>query len=256
MPQQRLPYEGSQSSAGLVTQLDVTCILRTWRIKGVMACPKPCIWVENAYPCGILEVVRQPFKSHMAEWFRIDVPNMTAGHNETNLQFAETRVFTYVPQLVMNLAIPLAVPKDAFLMLDYLSEIDPLGWRVGLLDFVLGVPPEKAGAWGDYMPRTGFITQQSEVLAAHLQALRAGRAASNPAGRIVVNPYPYQPRTGHCLQMVSPVRRACVTIGNPDLRSLESNALSLHGAYLFVHFGIFEECRKCLPVRLVPPRAP
>ena len=47
-------------------------ILRTWRSKGVLACThgfdiRVCLWVENAYPSGIIEVIRQPYKSQLAE---------------------------------------------------------------------------------------------------------------------------------------------------------------------------------------------
>src|SRR5439155_22919125 len=106
--QDRLPYEGSFSAISIVPQLDVSCILRTWRIKGVLWCPwrgtyKPCLWVENAYPCGILEVVRQPFKSHLAELSGLSTRAFTSGHNEAQLQFAETRVLTFVPPLVQDL---------------------------------------------------------------------------------------------------------------------------------------------------------
>ena len=71
--QDRLPYEGTIPATAVIPRLDVTCILRTWRIKGGMVCPwrfhmKPCLWVENAYPCGLLEVVRQPMKSHLPEF--------------------------------------------------------------------------------------------------------------------------------------------------------------------------------------------
>ena len=94
------------------------------------------------------------------------------------------------------------------------------------------------------------------MIAAHLQALRAGRVAAAPLCRVAIAPYPFEPRTGHYLQMMEPSRRSCVSIGNPDIRSIEAGSLSKHGAYLFVHFGIFEECRGCFPTQLVGPRSP
>jgi len=71
--QERLPYEGTIPTPTILPRLDVACMLKTWRIKGVLYCPwqgnmKPCLWVENAYPCGLLEVVRQPFRSHLPEF--------------------------------------------------------------------------------------------------------------------------------------------------------------------------------------------
>jgi len=260
--QDRLPYEGSLSAVSIVPQLDVSCILRTWRIKGVLWCPwrshwKPCLWVENAYPCGILEVVRQPFKSHLAELPGLPARKLTSGHNEAQLQFAETRVLTFVPPLVQDLEIPIAAPRGPTYMLNYISEIDAVGWRTGLLDLLLPGPPgECAGPWGCYTPRSGFVQQPSEVLAAHLQALRGGRVASLPFGRVVISPYSFEPRTGHFIQMISPVWRSCVSIGHRDLKAIETGAGSAYGAYLFVQWGLFDECKRCLDPRFLPPRPP
>jgi hypothetical protein len=256
--QDRLPYEGTLNPATVLPRLDVTCILRTWRVKGVLACPwnghmKPCLWVENAYPCGLLEVVRQPFKSHLAGF--PGSRRSTAGHNETQLQYAETRVFSYVPPFVQDLEIPIAAPRGPTFMVNYVSELDAPGWRTGLLE-ALFRSPEKVGAWGCASPRTGWVDQPSEPLAAHLQAIRAGKVAALPIGRVVISPYAFEPRVGHYVQMVSPVVRSCVTIGNSDLRALETGAGSPYGAYLFVHWGLFDECRRCLRPRLLPPRSP
>ena len=260
--QDRLPFEGTLSAVSIVPQLDVSCILRTWRIKGVLWCPwrghyKPCLWVENAYPCGILEVVRQPFKSHLAELSGLSTRAFTSGHNETQLQFGESRVLTFIPPLAQDLEIPIAAPRGPTYMINYMSELDAVGWRTGLLDLLLPGPKgECAGKWGCYSPRIGFVQQPSEVLAAYLQALRGGRVASMPFGRIVISPYEYEPRTGHYIQMISSSWRTCVSIGHPDLKSLETGAGSPYGAYLFVQWGLFEECKRCLDPRYLPPRPP
>lgn len=260
--QDRLPYEGSLTAASVVPLLDLSCILRTWRIKGVLWCPwrghyKPCLWVENAYPCGILEVVRQPFRSHLAELPGLPAKSITSGHNEDRLQFAEARVLTYVPPLVQDLDIPIAAPRGPAYQLNYLSELDAPGWRTGLTDLLFSsTKADCAGNWGCYSPRIGFLDQPSEVLAAHLQALRAGRVAAMPLGRVVITPFAYEPRTGHHLQMISPSLRACVSIGNPDLKSLETGGGSPFGAYFFVYWGTFDECKRCLQPRYQPPRPP
>lgn len=261
MLQDRLPYERSLSVATILPQLDISCILRTWRIKGVLVCPYrgdivPCLWVENAYPCGILEVVRQSWRSHLIETSFLPMRPSPAGHNETGLQYAEARVFTFIPPFGRDLQIPLAVPEGPFLQVHYYSELDAFGWRRGLLDLLFAPPPDAVGAWGCSVPRTGFVVQPSEVLAAHLQAVRAGKVAAWPAGRVVLGAYPFEPRTGHYLQRIAPSRRPAVTIGHPDLRALETGALSPHGAYLWVQFGLFEECERCLPPRLLGPRSP
>jgi len=258
--QDRLPYEGTIPAPTVIPRLDITCVLKTWRIKGILYCPwhghtKPCLWVENAYPCGLLEVVRQPFRSHLPEFPPIPMKKTTSSHSEQNVQFAETRVFTFVPPLTQQLEIPIAAPRSQF-MINYVSELDAFGWRTGLLDSLFSVGKECAGNWGCYYPRRGFVEQPSEVLAAHLQALRGGRVASLPFGRVVIMPYEFEPRTGHYLQMVSPVVRSCVSIGNPDLQSLETRVLSPFGAYLFVQWGLFEECKRCFSPRLLAARPP
>ncbi len=258
--QDRLPYQGTIPAPTVIPRLDVTCILKTWRIKGVLYCPwkghsKPCLWVENAYPCGLLEVVRQPFRSHLPEFPPLPFRKTTSGHGEHGLQFAETRVFTFVPPLVQQLEIPIAAPRSEF-MINYVSELDAVGWRTGLLDSLFSVNKDCAGNWGCYSPRRGFVEQPSEVIAAHLQALRGGRVASQPLGRVVLMPYNYEPRTGHYLQMISPITRSCVSIGHSDLQSLEAKALSPFGAYLFVQWGLFDECKRCLNVRYLPARTP
>ncbi len=258
--QERLPYEGTIPGPTVVARLDVTCLLRTWRIKGAMWCPwrfhvKPCLWVENAYPCGLLEIVRQPMKSHLPEFPQFPIPATTSGHNEQNVQFAEARVFTFVPPLSQEMEIPIAAPTPQY-MINYVSELDAFGWRTGLLDLLFSQSKECAGPWGCYSPRRGFVEQPSEVLAAHLQALRAGRVASLPLGRVVLCPYAYEPRTGHYIQMISPVPRPAVSIGNPRLGEIEAGALSPYGAYLFVQWGLFEECKHCLDPRLLEARPP
>jgi hypothetical protein len=141
-------------------------------------------------------------------------------------------------------------------MINYVSELDSTGWKTGLLDSLFKANSDCAGNWGCYSPRRGFVEQPSEVIAAHLQALRAGRVASLPLGRVVIAPYEYEPRTGHYLQMISPVVRPAVSIGNPMLSMLETGTLSPYGAYLFVQWGLFDECKHCLDPRFLEARPP
>jgi hypothetical protein len=37
---------------------------------------------------------------------------------------------------------------------------------------------------------------------------------------------------------------------------IETGAGSKYGAYLFMHYGVFETCKRCLPVILTGPTAP
>jgi hypothetical protein len=151
--------------------------------------------------------------------------------------------------------------------LSYVSELDRLAWRSAIPDLLMhpgpsatlcDAPPRPrricAGPWGNYYPRHGFVVRDSEVMAAYLQALRAGRAASAPIGRVVLQPYPYEPRTGHWIQMVGPGARPAIQIGRPDIAAIERNATARDGRYSFVHWGLFERCAGCLPGRLLPER--
>lgn len=288
-----LPYEGRESVASITPRIDFLCILRSWRLKGVMVCPTPnggvnvCLRVENAWPTGILEVVRQPMRSHLAEMTPVlnglDQPILSGRGSSSHSpvtgagsagQFAETRVYSYVPPMpaIDALGIPIAKPSSMGFQLSYLSELDRLAWRNPVIDtFVAPVetglgrlracgripdPVGCAGTWGSYFPRTGFIVHPGQVMAAHMQALRGGRVASWPLGRVALGPYPYEPRTGHYIQQLSPVTRFCNPIGSPLIGPIEKGASSKYGAYLLIHFGVFEECRGCLPLHLVGPRSP
>jgi hypothetical protein len=284
-------YEGTENVASMILSVDVTCILRTWRILGVFACPSPkggvntCLIVENAYPVGIVEAVRRPFTSHLVEasaLFKLfeEVPRFgeTSSHTNgagdgTKLQFAEAHAYEFVPDLQITSQLQIAQPSGNIFRFSYASEIDGYFWRTGFAEMLLH--PEQAlkrallpscstvpraddcaWSWGPWFPRIGFTVHPSEVMASHLTALRAGRVASAPLGRIVISPYPYEPRSGHYVQMVRPTRRSCVSIGWPVVRQIELKALSLEGAYLYIHFGIFQECNGCFPARLVEPRPP
>ncbi len=293
LPQQdsKFPYEGSENTATMTLSIDVTCILRTWRILGVLVCPSPaggvttCLITENAYPVGIVEAVRQPYGTHLQEaaaFFSLfeAIPRFgqTASHTNgsgdgTKLQFAEAHAFEFVPDLQIQNALPIAKPSGNTFNVSYVSEIDGYFWRTGLAETLFNPeealkrallpacsvaprPTDCAGTWGPWSPRIGFAVHPSEVMASYLTALRGGRVGSSPMGRIVVSRYPYEPRTGHYVQMVRPSWRPCVSIGSPRVRQIEAKALSMHGAYAFLHFGVFRECRGCLPVHLVEPRPP
>lgn len=284
-----LPYEGKDSVAGTIARVDITCILRTWRIKGVLACThgfdvRVCLWVENAYPSGLFEVIRQPYRTQMAEMkgalkgmepIRVlggsSSHTPLAGDGTTN-QFAETRVYTFVPDLgLSNSDVPIAIPQGSVFQPNYVSELDGFGWRSPIIDTLTapetmvarvkscGMYPDPitcAGTWGTYFPRIGFINHPSQALAAAMQGLRAGRAASRPLGRVALSPYSFEPRTGHYIQMVEPIPKLAISIGSPFPQAMDVGAGSKFGNYLFIHFGIFDYCSGCLPVRLVEERPP
>jgi hypothetical protein len=241
--------------------------------------------VENAYPVGILEAVRRPLTSHLAEVnsfvkglqgirpFGMTSSHTTDSGSGTALQFSEAHVFEWVPELALSAALPLARPQGRTFQISYLSELDGWFWRTGLAEMLLdpaaavkkallpscSVLPrvdDCAWSWGSWSPRIGFVVHPSEVMAGYLLALRGGRVASRPVGRVVEGVYPFEPRTGHYIQMVRPAWRGCTSIGFPVTRVIEAGALSKQGAYLFIHFGLFRECRGCTPVILAEPRVP
>jgi len=181
-------------------------------------------------------------------------------------------VYTFVPDLgFSNSDIPLAVPEGSLFQPNYLSELDGFGWRSPVVDSLTcpeselaklkscGEFPDPltcAGTWGSYFPRIGFVNHPSQALGGAVQALRAGRAASRPLGRVVLSGYPFEPRTGHFLQMTEPVPKLAVSIGSPFPQILDQGAGSPFGNYLFIHFGIFQFCSGCLPVTLEEARPP
>lgn len=265
-----LPQEPPEPAGTLVSRTDLSAIVRTWRIKGVLACHRKgrlrkCLWVENAFPCGIIEVVQNPGASLVAEAQSLARGiRTTCGHGGGGLRFAEARVHTLVPFPPDFIGLPFAKPWPSGFHVNYLSELDPIGWRVDWWDRILRgsrvawgcefnpIQPGCAGTWGAYYPRTGFVLHPSEPKAAFLQAVRAARVASDPAGRVVLSPYRFEPRTGHYLQLVRPALRPAVPIGVSG--PIDEGAGSPSGSYVFLHLGIFEECNRCLEPRLVGPR--
>ncbi len=286
----RLPYEGTLSILGTIPLVDVTCILSSWKILGALACPtfaggvRVCLLVENAYPTGIIEVVRQEYRSHYAEMGLVldamkpftlfgKTASVTARPGAgDSLQFGEARVYTFIPDLGLgDSGVPLAIPSGSLFQVDYVSELDGYGWRLPALEAFMAPtsivsrlkscdhapdPVYCAGCWGSYFPRVGAIEHPSQVTGAYVQALRAGRAASAPLGRVVLSTYPYEPRTGHYLQMLRPSYRTALPIGSPRIPLWEKGASSTTGAYAFLHYGVFLACSGCLPVTLSPERAP
>lgn len=263
------PQDIPEPASTIAARADVSAIFRSWRIKGVLGCPhkgrtRHCLWVENAFPCGIFEVVQRPCASLVAEAQSAVRGLRTTGGHGGGLRFADARVHTLVPWPPDFIGFPIAKPWPSGFRVNYLSELDPVGWRIDWWDRILRpVPavgdcasrplqPGCAGTWGAYYPRTGFVLDPSEPKAAFLQAVRAGRVASDPAGRVALSPYPFEPRTGHYLQLVRPVLRPAIPIGSPG--AIDAGAGSRTGSYLFLHLGIFEECRRCLAPRLVGPR--
>ncbi len=278
--------EGVETLPLILAKLDVACILKSWRIKGVRVCfkggkPVPCVIVENAYPVGILESVKKPFASRIKELGLVLKPlskirETTSSHTSdsfpaSNLHYSETRVVFFVP--VAPAALPIAVPPIRGWSISYVSEPDFFAYRNPILELLLKAPQVAqtlpccdtkwpaslsscAGPWGSAYPRVGFVNHPSSVMAAFLQMLRAGRIASDPSGRVVSGHYPYEPRTGHYFQAVSPRASSCFKIGDPQVLKVERGQGSIEQGHVLIHYGIFEECKPCFDSRLVQSRRP
>jgi len=121
----------------------------------------------------------------------------------------------------------------------------------------IGEAQSTTGGWNYVSNKDGGGDgHEGSVTITQMQALRAARIASDPAMHVVLKAYPFEPRTGHYIQMTSPVKRPAVRIGDPNISAIETGAGAKDGHYRFVHFGIFEACRGCLPTRLVDARSP
>lgn len=280
-------FEGTESFASMLGKIDVTCILKTWRINGVRVCvkkgkPVACVVVENAYPVGILEAVKHTWSSHLKEFEPVAralskvTKSMTSSHgpdgNPTSgLCFFESRAFMFVPRVSSSL--PIAVPPHQGFGVSFVSEADAFEYRRPLVEMFLKAPSILAtlptcdvvwpkslaaccGNWGSYYARSGFINHPSSVIAGYVDAMRAGRIASDPPPHVVLGPYPYEPRTGHYVQPVRPKLEPCLKIGSPLLLKVEKGKGSVDQTQLLIHFGVFEECKPCWGARLVEPRMP
>jgi len=281
-------YEASETQYTVCDRIDVTCILRNWSIIGAMVCTHGvdvnfCFIYQNPYPVGIVESVRRAGTSHLGDagsylksvrampLFGKSSSGTTSQGGGQGMQFGESHAFSYVPELGLS-DYTIAKPSATQIMTpSYFSELDGFFWRTPGADlmeapqFALAKvvscsqvprPTECAGTWGPWYPRTGFLTHPSEVVGSHLLALRGAKVASSSGTRACVGTYPYEPRTGHFVQMIRPLWKPCSSIGTPFVRPIETGAGQVEGAYLYVHFGVFMECRGCFPAILQSPLPP
>jgi len=289
--QEKLPpgsYEKSETQFSLYGQIDVSCILAHWQIVGAMVCSHGfdvhfCLIVQNPYPVGVVEAVRRAGTTHFREaslylsglsklpLFGRSSSSTTAQGMGSAMQFSEAHAWAYVPELGLSDTLIAKPQTQNFMSPAYYSELDGFFWRTPWADpseaprlplaktiSCSQVPrlEDCAGTWGPWYPRTGFLTHPSEVIASELLALRGGRIAAEPGVRACLGRYPYEPRTGHFIQMIRPLWKPCASIGSPFVQPLEAGAGQMEGAYLYVHFGVFIECQGCFPAILQVPLPP
>lgn len=259
-------------------------ILKTWRFKGLRVCKKPpyvCALIENAFPTGLIEVTRKPFKTNLEGLKPVFksiakmkiFKKMTSSHTDSwdlsgsSLQFQDVHVYTFVLESIVPSGFLIAWPGRGMFLINYLSELDRHSWRRSALDRILYPAASRfpcelfsgnlrfcAGKWGNYYPRIGFITRDSEVISSYLAGLRGALVANKPFARIVLSRYRFEPRTGHYIQMIAPKQRKPIKIGAGRISRIESNSLAKDAHYLFVHYPIMEACLECIPPRVVPAR--
>lgn len=281
-------YEDTETQSSVYGRIDVSCILRNWSIIGAMVCSHGvdvnfCFIYQNPYPVGIVESVRRSGTSYLSDasgylksvskmpLFGKSSSGTTSQGGGLAMQFGESHAFSYVPDMGLS-DYTIAKPSTSNVMSPtYFSELDGYFWRTPGADLMEAPqaaiartvscaqaprPTDCAGTWGPWSPRTGFLTHPSEVMGSHLIALRGARVASSPGTRSCIGNYPYEPRTGHFIQMIRPVNKLCSAIGSPFVRMIEAGEGQVEGAYLFVHFGVFIECRGCFPAILQVPLPP
>lgn len=176
----------------------------------------------------------------------------------TNLQFNEAHVYEFPFRDEIMLSVGTVcldkLPTGSFMK--YLSELDSLEWRIGVLEAsnpksmasaasgpacaaIDGVVYDLCmGFWGPVYPRRGFFTHQSQVVGSAAAAVRAVSIASafNAQGHVILETTGFLPSLANDkLQLIYPVVSGCVKIGqNPA--SWESGKLSVSGKYLWVYW--------------------
>jgi hypothetical protein len=176
----------------------------------------------------------------------------------TTLQFNETHVyeFPFRDQIMSSIdtQCPDKLPAGSFIK--YLSELDALEWRIGLIEAMhpksiasaaSGLTCAATGAflddlcmgfWGATYPRRGFFTHQSEVVASAAAAVRAVSISGllGSTAHVVLEQIGFFPSfESDKLELIYPKSSGCIKIGqNPA--TWESGKLSSSGKYLWVYW--------------------
>ena len=176
----------------------------------------------------------------------------------TTLQFNETHVyeFPFRDQIMSSIdtQCPDKLPAGSFIK--YLSELDALEWRIGLIEAMhpksiasaaSGLTCAATGAFSDDLcmgfwaatyPRRGFFTHQSEVVASAAAAVRAVSISGllGSTAHVVLEQIGFFPSfESDKLELIYPKSSGCIKIGqNPA--TWESGKLSSSGKYLWVYW--------------------
>jgi len=194
---------------------------------------------------------------------------VTSGSNTSslvgsNLQFNEVHIYKFPFLNTFHSIIQTQCSTDIenIAPVVYLSELDSVEWRIGLLEALspksvlsaaLGPVCDALsgnskglcmGVWGPVYPRRGFITHQSEVVGSAADVYRAVSIASlngelfhTTLSRLMFIPDPDKDK----LQLIYPHPSGCIRIGqNPA--TWESGKTSPNGKYAWVYWRHRECC--------------
>ncbi|MBU2222264.1 MAG: TraU family protein [Candidatus Omnitrophica bacterium] len=175
-----------------------------------------------------------------------------------NLQFNEAHVyeFPFRNEIMsfIDMECPDKLPTGSFIK--YLSELDSLEWRIGLIEAMhpksiasaaSGLTCAATGAflddlcmgfWGATYPRRGFLTHQSEVVASAAAAVRAVSISGllGSQAHVVLESIGFLPSfKSDKLELIYPNPSGCIKIGQNPL-TWESGKLSSSGKYLWVYW--------------------
>lgn len=212
--------------------------------------PQPCLHVTYWEPRWLVETTIRPGETMLPAPFDALLSGALAaaglahrgaggaanatGAGQTNKHFGEVHVFT-LPNLLggpCTACLPSGVP-----LLNYASELDVAGWRIGPPPLPPVAALARVGFWGTLFPRVGHVIHGSPVVASGLMAARAMSIAVLPASPPPLLDVHLVPTptvgTSTCCQLASPRQTPCFTFGTPPFL-FEQAAVSVKGRYLWV----------------------
>ena len=222
---------------------------------------RPGDTVIGSIGSSILDITKDAAGNIVSQVLPLNIPlssgSSSSKISETNMQFNEVHVYElpFRDEIMSSIDIqcPDKLPAGSFVK--YLSELDSLEWRIGLLELlnpksVASIAVGQAcglagsfmddlcmGSWGATYPRRGFFTHQSEVVGSAAATIRAVSIASPLSiGHVVLESIGFMPSfEADKLELIYPVVSGPIPIGqNPVL--WESGKLSPNGKYLWIYW--------------------
>ena len=265
-----------ESMAALAAQADWSCV----RFQVIGVCRRntpPYVGAKVRYwqPVLLVETTKRSGQSGIVELKALvaslagqkplEASCGAAGQTDTTaLQMNEAHVFGFPLSDAFSLIVeaPCEGPPDLSGMVSYLSEQDEDEWRRARLEQnnPLSVMTAKTapvcdrygalfpgmclGTWGPLYPRTGFVIQASAPVASAVSAFRAvDIAALKPqTPHRVVSPVLFWPDVRYDrMQMVSPVRKQCMSVGENSM-FWERGTGARDGRYVWIYWRKKECC--------------